>query len=421
MLCVKQMIPKINIQRPKKQNQRTRSANKTSVTKMAPVAYGTTLQSSRPRLTSRGTYRVQHSEVVGGVTNGNTVGFSIAPGTLNIPGYDFNPAISLLFPWLSGIARNFERFRFHNLSFELVTSQPSTTPGRVYMAIDYDYDDSPSVTKAQLMANHSAVEGPVWQNLKLVADPKSLHRDQPFKYVSTISRPNFVEARTAYCGFLIIAFDCPQTANVFDLKVSYDVEFENPVLETDTTYVSTGTRNSTTALSSTQGANYISVPSPLAGSTASTTPTPIVQAGTPFVPSLIGTVLAAPVTFPFAIDTKNNSTGTVAIEEQFTSSTQSPTTMLSNGANSDAAVFDSNGTFLGLITSLSATALRRLTGTDQTSAPGTIGSVMKSVVNLAMPQLLAQVPTARYIAPFLTSTASLGAAGTWGFGLTSNL
>lgn len=176
---------------------------------------------------------VSRREFVGTISNGSATGFSIESASGNVPGWDLNPAISGMFPWLSNLARGFERFRFRKLKVDLVSSQPSTTAGRVYAAVDYDWDDLVPTTKAALMGNMSAVEAPVWSNFSLTMDPRALMGDLPTKYVSTQVRnpSNGWEPRLSYCGFLVFAFDTPTANLTYDLWVEYDVELSVPQFE----------------------------------------------------------------------------------------------------------------------------------------------------------------------------------------------
>lgn len=180
---------------------------------------------------SDGSIRIKRTEFVGSVTNGSTTGFAVTPVAQQTPGYDINPACSILFPWLSVIATRFERFRFNKLRFRLIPSQATSTPGRLYASIDYDFDDAVPVSKTSMMSNRSIAECPVWEQLIVEAAPSQLHPDMPFKYVSTTGRNNFVEPRTAYCGFLILAFDTTSSNLLYDLEVSYDVDLMLPVLD----------------------------------------------------------------------------------------------------------------------------------------------------------------------------------------------
>jgi len=174
------------------------------------------------------TVSVSHRELVGTLSNNSVTGFSVVPLSLLVPGYDLNPGSSIMFPWLSQMAKSFERYRFTKLVFHFVPGVASSTNGRFYAGVDYDYDDTPLSDKAYIVSNPASVDTAVWAACDIVCDPRELHRDMAWKYVSSSSRMNAVEPRTAFCGFLVAAFDTP-TANLsIDLFVEYEVEFAIP-------------------------------------------------------------------------------------------------------------------------------------------------------------------------------------------------
>jgi len=201
---------------------------------------------TQPSLSTRGAVvTVSHREYVGSVTNGSNTGFYIPPLCLSAPGYDLNPASRLMFPWLSNIAVNFERFTFAKLVFHFVPNQSASTAGRFYAAIDYDYDDIPYSDKNYLMANRTSLSVPCWSEATLTCDPAAMHADQASKYVSASSRGNYVEPRTAFCGFLLLGFDSSSQCT-FDVTAEYVVPLSvpelaaHPAVETSTTAQAAG-------------------------------------------------------------------------------------------------------------------------------------------------------------------------------------
>jgi hypothetical protein len=142
------------------------------------------------------------------------------------PGWDIAPGNSVLFPWLSNIAVNYEQYHFHKLVFSLVSGQAANLSGRVYMAVDYDWDDEIATTYQGMMNNQTSVEGMVWQSLRLNCSPQLLHEDRYFKYTMNPVR-EAPEPRTTFGGFLMIATNVPGTYT-WDLLVEYDVEFRSP-------------------------------------------------------------------------------------------------------------------------------------------------------------------------------------------------
>lgn len=79
------------------------------------------------------------------------------------------PSSSSLFPWLRGIARNFEKYHFRSLAFEYCPMVATTMPGVVVLAIDWDPDDTHTTSsdenaiRASMECRPECVRCPVWQ------------------------------------------------------------------------------------------------------------------------------------------------------------------------------------------------------------------------------------------------------------------
>jgi hypothetical protein len=146
-----------------------------------------------------------------------------------MPGYDLNPGNCILFPWLSIVARGYEKFRFHRMRFELVPRNPTTQQGTVYMGFDYDYDDDVATSPSTLMINRGAISGDVWTPKEMLLDIQRLNEDMPWRYVESGGRSQST-GRMMYGGYLMVATYGLTAAVSFDLFVEYDVELSLPAL-----------------------------------------------------------------------------------------------------------------------------------------------------------------------------------------------
>lgn len=123
----------------------------------ASSAYGVIRTGQRPVTTRlpEGDIRVQHSELFADIT---------VPATsteFNATGYDINVADSM-FPWLSDLATQYERYRIESLVFKFMSNVASSTAGRIYLGVDYDgADDAPSSGAAMSLLS-SNVMANVW-------------------------------------------------------------------------------------------------------------------------------------------------------------------------------------------------------------------------------------------------------------------
>ena len=138
-----------------------------------------------------------------------------------------NPGIT--FPWLSGIANAFEKYRFHSLKFEFVTATATTTTGAIALAPDYDPDDIDfALTKRQLYMFDGVVRGPLWHSLALVFKcpnreffVREHHHDDSLKWHDP--------------GQLIVDVTSPSvTSTIGELWVEYDITLRIPEYESET-------------------------------------------------------------------------------------------------------------------------------------------------------------------------------------------
>lgn len=381
----------------------------------APLSKSYRVVSSPAVVNGTQSFRVQHTETVSAITNGLTTTFCVVPQSLAQPGLDFNPGCVQLFPWLSALAVNFEKYHFNSLSFELVPSSPATVPGRVYMAIDYDYNDNPSVSKVQLTANRSCVSGSVWQSLMLRADSKAMHSDMPQKYTSISSRPNFIDPRTAYCGFLLIAVESTTTNVNFDLRVTYDVSLYLPQLESNalkdgTLIAPAAVADVTTAV----GTGFAGLPAPLPNATLTGK---FVVPGSGTVPLLDFQYLGGPMSASSALDIRDVRSSVVSFVCKAGVTGKAPADLLNDGLLGFLRGFDSDGRDLGI---LPATCTDMMGGVDAPTDISLPGAVMRVVMNLYTTASQSVWPTLRYVFPVLTSAAALG-SGASGYGIKSEL
>lgn len=98
--------------------------NRRGATRMnnAPVAIGSSSTSRR----NNNNYRLSNVERIAEVKDGL------------IHSLQINPGMESAFPWLSNIARSYDRYRFHRLIFRYKPTCPTDTVGQVIMAWDYD-------------------------------------------------------------------------------------------------------------------------------------------------------------------------------------------------------------------------------------------------------------------------------------------
>ncbi len=396
------------------------SRGRAATTVRAPAAIGVTAVTVPPRVNGRDSFRVARREFVGTASNGTTTGFAVTPLSLAIPGYDINPSVYNMFPWLSNIANCYERFRFNRLAFHFIPSQATSTAGRFYAAVDYDYDDSPAVTKPQMMGNKTAVETAVWNEAVLTCDPASLNRDMPYKYVSCSTRGLDVEGRTAFSGFLMCAFDTTVQNCLMDIWVEYDVELVTPVNDgvgqqltsSASTYV-TVVANTTTGA----GPTFYGFPNPSTNVSLGTIR--VVTPGTATTPAITWVTRSVPKALDI-MDAKGKGLLDLTASLNVTGVTPNALLVAATALDILWGLFDSNGVYLaqlsGTPVGIPSTAYSHVVG-PTVGAGDVAGGFLLDVTSIALDTLLSYLPLVRYIAPMIANTAAAVGAGynAWGF------
>jgi len=396
-----QKTGKLNVQRAAAKKERSEAKKPTS----APLAVGQQRGGSgrADARSSKTGITFSRREFIGSVTTGTT-GYSLCGASATTPGYDLNPACHVLFPWLAHIAVGFERYRFSRITVELVPSAPATVAGRIYAAVDYDYDDPVATDKASLMGNLNAVEGPVWQGLTLKLDATALHRDQGWKYISAWNSANFVEPRTAYCGFLMIAGDTT-TACVFDIWVDYEVTLDIPVHDFASIQNGLGAPNvNVVPAVGTTWSQLDCVPmAPAPG------PLRVVRPGSEGVPILpTGVVSMEPYVPTWAFDLAGTrGMGNITQQVKVQSAGISPNDMLGKRMTLSALVYDSVGKYLGAWTGENngqTLGVGPMPGDDPTIA----GSFAKIVSSIRVEDIQKLYNTARFVSTVIQVVNGLG-------------
>jgi len=104
---------------------------------------------------------VTHSEMVGTLVSHGTTLFYQARN------YIVNPAKAEMFPWLSSMATNYDKYRIRKCVVHLVSMQPTSVAGRMGIAYDPDSTDDMPADRSEVYAMYRHAEGPIWQSLAL--------------------------------------------------------------------------------------------------------------------------------------------------------------------------------------------------------------------------------------------------------------
>jgi len=161
-----------------------------------------------------------------------------SPTAFKNTAYAINAGNASLFPWLSGIAANYQQYRFSGLVFEYRTMSSDITSGgalgTVSMATDYDAIDSPFVNKISLEnSQYSTSCKPSMSMLHAVecAPMESLQR--MFYVQNPLATLTTSDQRFYNVGnFQVATTGLPSSAGtvIGELWASYDVTLFKPLL-----------------------------------------------------------------------------------------------------------------------------------------------------------------------------------------------
>lgn len=215
------------------------SKNQKVVVKSAPAAAGTKVAANRPAkiiMGLDGTTTITHTEYVADVFGNNQNALTVA--------YPLNAQRTSTFPWLSAIASRFEVYKFERLVFHYKPSSGTSTSGYVIIAFDFDFYDSTTPTKAEVLTWKHSTKSAVWQSSTLSVSNDS--RMAIWKYSDYTSRG---DARLDMLGNIIVSSlagidtGSSLTTAVGELFVEYTVKFKQPSYKLPATLFGTSIAN----------------------------------------------------------------------------------------------------------------------------------------------------------------------------------
>lgn len=142
--------------------------------------------------------------------------------------YEVNPGNSTTFPWLSGIAPNFEKYKFLRLRFVFQTSQSTFVPGTVIMAPEFNVTDPLPTNKAQILEYAYAKRSAVWENFSV---PLKMEDVMTYKSYYTRNDTQLIGDKKLYdpLYFIVGTDGLNEDLNIVgELWIDYEVEFSLP-------------------------------------------------------------------------------------------------------------------------------------------------------------------------------------------------
>jgi hypothetical protein len=205
----------------KKQSKASKSGSKPGG-KVANLAVSKTMKSRNPRIRSEGECVViAHSELFDWPLGklAFTANLTAAVG----------PGLSTCFPWLSGVANNFETYRFRRLKFVYYPRCAATQAGQIVMLLDPKSSDTNPRTLQIASTYHVRANGNMWAPLELEVPQEILSTGGPRRFI----RSSTLQADAAALYDVGRFFFITDGANPFDaiigeIGVEYEVELWTP-------------------------------------------------------------------------------------------------------------------------------------------------------------------------------------------------
>lgn len=133
-----------------------------------------------------------------------------------------NPGLPGSFPWLSGHASLYERYRIHRLVYRYKNLKGTSSDGNILMSFDFDTLDNPPATAVEMTQQTCWVDGAPWRIFELKVNPV-----KGDLFVRVDDGPLLIGAdlKTYDFGRLFVAAEgCADTSDHGYLEVDYDIE-----------------------------------------------------------------------------------------------------------------------------------------------------------------------------------------------------
>lgn len=226
------------MKKPSHQNSKTKRGKKGDskvLSKKIPLNTSFTFKNGNgPRIIHRNDgVSVSHKEWVTEVSGMGSGAFSLV--TYFTSYQLLSPQNNFLFPWLSTMAPLYEYYRFKRLKVIYRPTVPATTNGQIFMAFDYDVNDSTPTTKQRMMQYKGAVDGSIWNGLELAFSPTDAEMELGWRKTSDSYTyvPNTDTALYAAASVYVGTRGLDTGGGRGDLLIDYDVEFSVPQYSTE--------------------------------------------------------------------------------------------------------------------------------------------------------------------------------------------
>lgn len=181
------------------------------------------MSSQRPVIRSNGRMTtVRNHELIGSV-NGSA--------SFTATKYEVNPGLESLLAWLSSQAQKWEKYRWRKLCLHYVPSNAvTTTPGKVYLAADYDPMDSAPSTQAALSAYETQENGVVHKSLSLPISVERMFDGVQKKRVRCGPVGGDLQLYDG-CSLIFATVNMSGSSAIGEIYLEYEVDLISPAIE----------------------------------------------------------------------------------------------------------------------------------------------------------------------------------------------
>lgn len=141
-----------------------------------------------------------------------------------------NPGNSTMFPWLSGLAQSFDKWKLESITLHFKTSCPTDTPGEVAFYWDYDINDQLPLTMLQACGMKGVVNGPGYTHYSMPFS-RSSESYKSYYVASPVDGVISGQEKLYYPGQLVFCtqgFPADADTNVGRLFVKYKIRLMDP-------------------------------------------------------------------------------------------------------------------------------------------------------------------------------------------------
>jgi len=169
---------------------------------------------------------IEHSEYITDITSAN-VNFAVTPLPLN-------PGISKTFPWLATVATQFESYKFEFVEISYKPVCPTSTPGVISIAVDYDAADAAPTSKAAINSYAETASSSVWDITIHKCKKINMNKFGPQRYVRGITLPSGTDIKTYDTGTIYVSSsNTPATqTQLGEVWIKYRVRLYTPQITT---------------------------------------------------------------------------------------------------------------------------------------------------------------------------------------------